>query len=143
MLYKSELYSSFKVIYMKSIIFLLQFCWHSIKGFNTSTNWREKTTFYVNDLKNKFLVAWEDWNFWRHVFKWKKLIAWSCWKMILKEWLKIDIQNIFCVATSINSFWWGFEQLLLFLRKDSIMYVVSCLGSVRTVSNLIVHKCLP
>ena len=52
LLFDSELYITFQVIYMINIVFLLQFCWQPIKGFKTSTNWREHTIFSCQWLEN-------------------------------------------------------------------------------------------
>ena len=59
LLFESELYSTFQVIYIKDIVFLFIFCLTPIKGFNTSTNFRENTmiSYNVIDLNLSFPIV--------------------------------------------------------------------------------------
>ena len=51
LLFESDLFSTFQVIYMINIVFLLQYCWQPIKDLTRQHFDAKIQSFHVNDLK--------------------------------------------------------------------------------------------
>ena len=57
LLFQSDLFNTFQIIYMIKIVFLLKFCWQPIKGFNKPTNLCKITIFSCQWLEKGFNMS--------------------------------------------------------------------------------------